>query len=417
MKILLYGESPAVTTGLAQVTRVIVDALVQEGHEIELVAVNHFLDDYDHDRYPFVIHPCPPHDCKNLEIAKSRILEGDYDVFFFGCDLGGSDLVMSYRREARQAREFVSVAYCPIDCDQVPSDIFLYFDEVEFSITYTQHGKRVINHYRPDLPISVIPLACRPDIFYPLSQEKKRAAREKLFSNWHDRYKLHQTFIVTNINRNQGRKDLGRTLMIFHEFHKLHPDSLLYMHCQQSDQGGDVTTMARSIGMKLKGPGTEVIFAPPTYSAVWGFSEESMNMLYNASDCLISSSTGEGWGLSTTDAMCAGCPVVVPRNTANLDLIGENEERGYLADAGGDIDHQIFLYGMTCNPRDIVHSNSMIKKMEQVYYHKIYESYHVDLQVREAREWCLQHTPEKIAEHWKKLFRFIETTIRKDVKV
>jgi glycosyltransferase involved in cell wall biosynthesis len=403
MKILMYGESPAIMTGLSQVTRVICDALIQEGHEIELIAVNHFLEDYDHDRYPFLIHPCPVDDCRNLKVAKERILSGDYDVFFFGCDLGGSDQVFSWRREARKQHDFISVAYCPVDCDQVPADIFLYFDEVEVSVTYTQHGKRVINRYRPDLPISVIPLACHPDIFYPLSPEEKREARKKLFNIEDD-----SKFIVTNINRNQGRKDLGRTLMIFHEFHKLHPNSVLYMHCQQQDQGGNLPTMARSIGMTLKGEGTEVIFAPDSYQAIWGFSDESMNMIYNASDCLVSTATGEGWGLSTTSAMCAGCPVVVPGNTANLDLIGENEERGYLVKAGGDIDHQIFLYGMTCNPRDIVHSDSMIKKMEQVYFNKKHGSYYTHIQVKAAREWCLERTPEKIAEQWKGLFRYLE---------
>jgi len=407
MKYLLYCESPAIMTGLAQVTRVIVDALLEEGHAIELIGVNHFLSEYDHVRYPFTIHPCSltgdKDDSRNLVTAKDRILNGDYDVFFFGCDLGGSNEVFNWRREARAKRDFLTIAYCPVDCDQVPADIFLYFDEVEVSITYTNHGKRVINRYRPELPISVIYLACHPDIFYPLPPEEKRAIRKRMFNIEDD-----NTFIVTNVNRNQGRKDLYRTLAIFHEFHKKYANSVLYMHCQQEDRGGNVTSMAKSIGMTLIGPETEVIFAPPSYMAIWGFSDISMNMLYNASDCLVSTSTGEGWGLSTTSAMCAGCPVVVPLNTANLDIIGEHEERGWGIRTGGDIDHQIMLYGMTCNPRDIIWADSMIEKMEMIYKHRecFYElDCPIIQKVQRARKWCMQYTSDEIKDQWKQLFK------------
>lgn len=413
MKVLFYGESPAVMTGLAQVSRVICDALVEEGHEIEMIGVNHFLEEYDHERYPFLIYPCPldvKDGCKNLEIARDRILNGDYDVFFFGCDLGGSDEVFRWHREAKSKRDFVSIAYCPIDCDLVPRDIFLYFDEVEFAITYTNHGKKLINQYRPNLPISVIYLACHPETFYPLSKEEKRDARKKLFNVEDD-----ATFIVTNVNRNQGRKDLYRTMAIFHEFHKSHTNSVLYMHCQQQDAGGYLPATAKSIDMRLKAdsdhPYAEIIFAPETYTAIWGFSEASMNMIYNASDCLVSTSTGEGWGLSTTDAMCAGTPVIVPGNTANLDLIGENEERGYLIKTGGDIDHRIVLYGMTCNPRDIVHSESMLEHMDDVYTDRdsVFYPTRTIRKTKRAREWCMKYTPEKIKAEWKALFHFIDT--------
>jgi glycosyltransferase involved in cell wall biosynthesis len=138
-----------------------------------------------------------------------------------------------------------------------------------------------------------------------------------------------------------------------------------------------------------------------------------MNLVYNASDCLVSTSTGEGWGLSTTDAMCAGLPVIVPGNTANLDIVGKYEDRGWLIKTGGDIDHQIVLYGMTCNPRDIVHADSMIEKLEYVWEGR--GGALENLMTMSARQWCLNYTPEKIKAEWKKLFAFLEA--QKEVMV
>lgn len=396
MRLLFYGESPAVTTGLAQVSRTVLDALVDE-HEIEVIGINHFLIDYDHNRYPYLIHQCPPDDCQNKPNARDRILNGDYDVFMYSADFGGVDLIFEWLREARAAgKQFVTIAYCAMDCDMCPAGTFNYFAESEVSITYTEHARRVITSYRPELAVSVIPLACEPASFYPLSPEERKEAREKLFGIGDDK------FLVININRNQPRKDLGRTLMIFHEFHKTHPNSILYMHCQRQDVGGDLPTMAASLGMCLSGPDSEVIFTPENFPVIAGFSTPTMNRIYNAADCLVSTSMGEGWGLSTTEAMAAGCPVIVPRNTAFVEIVGENEPRGFLAETGGDIDHRFFSIGN--NPRDIVHADSMLDKLNFVYKYK----YVAEYRAKQARKWTLDRTAEQIGKHWKSLFKKIE---------
>ena len=105
--------------------------------------------------------------------------------------------------------------------------------------------------------------------------------------------------------------------------------------------------------------------------------------------------------------MAAGTPVIHPGNTSAIEIIGENEERGYLAKAGGDIDHMFIHYGTTDNPRDIVHADSMIEKMEQVYFHPG--------EAREkafaAREWTKAHTWDHAKAQWKALFAEIEAKI------
>ena len=218
MKILYYGESPCIVTGLSQVSRYLLERLYKDGHNIEVVAMNHFLEDYDHTKYPYPIHPCHNNEGRNTEIMKDRLMNSEYDIFIYSADFGGGDEILQTMVEAQKTKTFLSVAYCPVDCDIVPPSIFNYLAVVNAPIVYTEHGKSVIERYRPDLVgrINVIPLGCNPERFYPLSHEERVKARHDLFGIDDD------TFIVLNINRNQHRKDLGRSLMIFHEFHKVH---------------------------------------------------------------------------------------------------------------------------------------------------------------------------------------------------
>ena len=404
MKLLLYGESPCISTGLAQVSRTILDALVEDGHEIEVVAINHYLKEYDENRFPYTIHPCPLGDCTNEEIAVDRILNGDYDVFMYSSDFGRYGEIFKSLAKAREERFFFSIGYFPIDCETISPQTFDCLDLFNVQITYTEHGKRTIDKIRPGFNVSVIPLACEPDVFYPLSEEERRLARKELFDIEND-----DLFLCLSVNRNQPRKDLGRLLQIFHEFHKKHDNSMLYMHCKQEDVGGSVPTMAHAIGMKLIGEGTEIIFTRPDFCVTNGYKWDIMNLIYNAADCLLSVSTGEGWGLSTTEAMASGTPVIVPRNTAFMEIIGTKQERGYLVKSGGDIDHTTFSYALGCNnPRDIVHASSMLAKMERVYNNREEAMQKAIL----AREWTLMHTDKIIGERWKTLFKVLEVEQR-----
>lgn len=167
------------------------------------------------------------------------------------------------------------------------------------------------------------------------------------------------------------------------------------------------------MGMQLVQPGLEVMFTPLDFSEQSGAPREFLNVLYNCADALVSTTTGEGFGLTTTDAMAAQRPVIVPRNTSSIEIVGENEERGYLARAGGDVDHQFIHYGVTDNPRDIVHSDSMIEKMEEVYFYPERAAEKASL----ARAWTLDHTWAHAKVQWQALFAEVVSEIEAKVRV
>lgn len=406
MKLLYYGENPTNPTGFGQMSHQILKALAETGHTIEVVATSVVEGQIDTSSFPYAFFPCPPgaEDLRNSPLIEDKLKNDDHDIFFYMGDFGANDDVFVWLGEARTKRpDLLSIAYCPLDCDILIPEAFSYMACVNVPVVYTEHAKRRIEFYRPELKgqISVIYPGCEPDVFYPLSPEDRRAARKDLFSIEDD-----ETFLVVNVNRNQLRKDLARTMVCFHEFHKRHPNSILYLHSVQNDLGGSLPITALTAGLNVTGEGgdREIMFTPPTFSLGNPFSRADLNRVYNAADLLISTSTGEGWGLATSEAFSAGTPVLVPGNTANLDIVGEDEERGYLIKTGGDIDHLIWLYGKAYNPRDIVHAQDCVDKLEYIYSHRE-EAYH---KAQVAQRWTFEHTWKAQGRKWQQLLTTLE---------
>lgn len=406
MKLLYYGESPTNPTGFGQMSHQILSALAETGHTIEVVATSVVEGQIEEGRYPYTIFPCPPggKDLRNTELIKEKLINGDCDVFFYMGDFGCNDDVFVFLGEAREKRpDLLSIAYCPLDCDVLNGETFGYMRCVNVPVVYTEHTKRRIEHYCPDLKgqISVIYPGTEPDVFRYMFPDERRQTRKEFFGIEDD-----ATFLVVNVNRNQPRKDLGRSLLCFHEFHKKYPDSLYYLHSVMDDLGGNLPLMAAVAGLAVTGQGKEreMIFAPPSFTLQTPYSREDLNRVYNAADVLLSTSTGEGWGLATTEAMSAGTPVLVPRNTANLDIIGDDQERGWYIKTGGDIDHTIWMYGHASQPRDCVHGQSVIDQLEYIYLHRE----EAREKARVAQKWTFDHTWKAQGRKWQQLLETLD---------
>lgn len=126
-------------------------------------------------------------------------------------------------------------------------------------------------------------------------------------------------FFVLNINRNQPRKRLDLTLEYFAEFAEDTPDAFLYMHvCPTGEMTGfDVDQLAGYYGLHKR-----VILAEP--GVYQGSAEEDLVLTYQAADVQVSTTQGEGWGLTTMEGMACGIPQVVPEWAA----LGEWAARG-----------------------------------------------------------------------------------------
>lgn len=400
MRVLFYGESPCIETGLGQVAKHHMETFQELEWQIEAVCINHGIDNYDREKYPFTIHKMrdinEPYNEQNMRDA---ILRGEYDVLFLSADCGNINKFSQLIAHQRGQRQFKTISYVPIDCDIINSEPFDCVAASDYAATYTYHSQDVFRRLLPNKHVKVIYLGCEPDVFYPIDGEERRKLRKELFDA------TDETFVVLFANRNQPRKDIARGMYAFHLFHTKYSDSLCYMHMKQNDVGGNIPGFAMIFDMKFGNRGKEIFFTTPNFSECYGIDRTAMNNVYNLADCYASSSTGEGWGLHTTEAMCAELPCVVPGNTANLDLIGTNEERGYFIECGG-IDLWTMPYSFTANPRDIVSVSDMVSRLEHVYHNPM----EAKLKAQEAREWCKQYTWYRFKEEWKKILVPLESS-------
>lgn len=165
-------------------------------------------------------------------------------------------------------------------------------------------------------PATVIPLGVDRSIFKPID---KRDARLRQMQGY-----LSDNFIVGNVNRNQPRKRWDLMVKYFAEWvHSKNIDNAtLYMHAAPTGDpdGIDMQQLARYYGLFNK-PGRLVLMEPPTWV---GLEESAMCDTYNCFDVYASTTQGEGFGLTTLEAMACGVPCIVPDWSA----LGDWAKRG-----------------------------------------------------------------------------------------
>ena len=126
-------------------------------------------------------------------------------------------------------------------------------------------------------------------------------------------------FIVGNVNRNQPRKRLDLTIAYFAEWCREydHPDAYLHLHVPPTgDQGWDLGQLAQYYGIASK-----LIYAEPEIYR--GCSEATLSMIYSAFDIQITTTQGEGFGLTTLEGMACGIPQIIPQWAALPEICGD----------------------------------------------------------------------------------------------
>ncbi|CUH97266.1 hypothetical protein P22_3393 [Propionispora sp. 2/2-37] len=331
-KVLLLSDFNC-ATGLATLAHNIVDLLLQtDNYDFDVIGINHTGEPYDFKKWPFPIYPARDFAKagKNLwyddPYGRPRFLNllssKDYDIVFTLPDLFIMESIANRIVQIRQTKKFNWIYYYAVDGTLRESWINNSVALADYPIAYTQFAKRETLHINGAVNPQVIYLGINTKDFFPIPDIG--SFRRMYFREHADK------FIVTNINRNQPRKDIPHTIAAFAKFKQQRPHSLLYLHMNPADVGGNIIEMAEFWGLKQ-----HVDFlVPEKYDDYHGYPIDTLNKLYNASDVLISTTLGEGWGLTVTEAMATKTPVIIPDHTS-LSEIGA-DGRARLVKCGAD---------------------------------------------------------------------------------
>ncbi len=399
-------------TGFGQVAHNIVKELDKtDKYEFHIVAINHDGDFYDQQKYPYIIHPAVSalsmdERYKNVYGGQKFVdyaSSGFFDIVYILQDTFIAAPVIKALLEVRSKlppeKRFAIIYYAPIDGVPKQSWIEEAICKVDFPVTYTKFAKEEcmkLAFNLQDLPY--IYHGVDKEVFKPMDVDHVKRFRDSFFTKHKDK------FIVLNVNRNQPRKDLHRTFAAFKIFHQNNPNSFLFILAQTPDVGGDLIEIARQYDLHY-----DVDWAcppPGVYNANQGYPIEMVNMLYNACDVVVSSTIGEGWGLSCTEAMAVKKPVIFPKNTSLVEMIGEHEERGWFAKSGETMNDYICMGSPDNNIlRPIVNVYDMARVLEYVYNHPEEAKLKAERAFNEVWQW------EQIGDQWKEIFQKAENKL------
>jgi len=304
-------------TGFGTVSKNIVRELKKSFGEniyLDIVAINYFGEPFHEDENTYVISG-RLNDVKDDHFARHFFLKvlqesNEYDGIFICQDLGVIvpiiEIIEHIKSEKKDQNKkgFKSIFYFPIDCDIV-YELTKNLDFFDLIATYTDYGKKQILKHKPHLKnkIKVIPHGNNSKEFYPLPEEEVKEFRKQFFGE-----ENADKFIITNINRNQPRKDIPNTIFGFIEARKLWkaelPKPFLYIHCHPKDPyGWDLraimlqTDLEEDVDYKLLPKEMEEFMAET----------DVVNKIYNASDVYLTTTLGEGWGLGFSEAASCKC--------------------------------------------------------------------------------------------------------------
>jgi len=323
------------STGFATVSKNLVKHWVKTfGNEIKLhiIAINYFGSDYSESENIRVIsgklNDVAQDDYGRYAFLK-QLKENDYDLIFIIQDLGVVVPMIPYIQDIKEMKavqnkpSFKSMYYFPVDF-ALTSNLGLNLEFFDFLATYTEYGKEQITRLRPYLKtkVKVIPHGNSMSDFYPLEEEVINKFRGEYFGENADK------FIISNINRNQARKDIPTTIFGFIEYKNEYNDkSFLYLHMNPKDPNGWQLKTLLSQTPLIEGK--DYMF-PSVEDYTKGASVEKLNLIYNASDVYLTTANGGGWELPVTEAMGCLVPTIVPKHTSLAELAGKNGERAYL---------------------------------------------------------------------------------------
>lgn len=333
-KILWLGDAGC-TTGFARATHAIGDRLVRDfGHEVHVLAVNY---DGDAGRWDTPMKLYLPTKLQGGDVyGKSRFVEmlaaimPDVVVM-----LNDPHVIIQllfrndYDQELLLARSRPIVAYMPVDGTNQPSNwnkIGEYVSQVPevvggtggkfYPVAMSKYGA---NFFKTD---HMAYHAVDTKTYRKISEKdpltlpnglviKNKGDAKEAFGLPRD------SFLVLRVDRNSNRKNFGDTWRALVPVMKRHKNVHAWFHCSAT---GDQLDLPELFSRDMETASR--FFYPPQFSTKIGWPEETLVGLYNAADVFVSTSGGEGFGLTLAEAAACEVPIIAQDVSAIPEVVG-----------------------------------------------------------------------------------------------
>lgn len=407
IKRVLFLADFACATGFAQVAQNIVKQLLLDkeiDYQIDVIGINYYgLPNEWLNAYPRVrLFPAQLVSRGDV-FGRWGFLEllatAAYDIAFTVQDTFNIEeiapKIIELRTEmiANGKKPFRFIFYYPIDATPKENWITKSVSLVDIPVAYTQYAADESIKFDESLRerLRIVPHGVEEKVFRPLPDAEVKEFRSKFFMGMAD-----NKFLVTNVNRNQPRKDIARTMQIFRLFKNICPDALLYLHMKVNDVTYNLDEVARNYELI---PEKDYII-PTNFDENQGMPVDVLNLIYNASDAVMTTTLGEGWGLSMTEAMAAGTPVIAPNHTSLTEMLGDG--RGTLVTAGRTASEWFTMMNDNSRLRPLVNVAEYVDKL--VWMHNNPEE--TAKMAEKARGYVVDNwTWDKVGQKWRDIFK------------
>lgn len=194
------------------------------------------------------------------------------------------------------------ISYVPVDSPLQLADKPV-IELMDVCVAYSQYGKREILKICPDKHVYVIPHGY-DERFITIDN-----ARESIFPDI-----PKDKILVGNVNSNTERKALHRSIQVLAELNKIEDRFLLYIHANPRGFF-NLKELAYQQGVLDKMIFADQFYGEGTRNGLNTCPSELLNVIYNSFDLFLSTTYGEGWGLTVSEAATCNIPIAIPRNT------------------------------------------------------------------------------------------------------
>lgn len=294
MRIGIIGDF-ACPTGLGAVNHALAAEFAARGHEISVLAVN-----YGGDPHPYPYRVYCGRAFGSL-LGFNRVAEFVQterpDVLLVHFDPWIVRRYLEALKELPARERPPVVAYVPIDGPNHHPRDGATLNACAHVLTYTDFGARELRSAGYTGPVTVAPLGIDLTTWQPMDRNAARAALGV----------AENGLIILVADRNQSRKRIDLALEAFATIADELPDARLVYHgaCEEPS-GYPVKAIAHRLGIARR----VGLTLPDADDPAPGLSDDVRRLWYCASDIKLSAAMGEGWGLTTAEAMACGVACV-----------------------------------------------------------------------------------------------------------